>query len=77
MSHGRFLHYSITSMFNSKGGVKGNLEDISKRLEGIEKALNREGYEIPQRPDEKDPLELETNVASGRSAPFFLNISKC
>ncbi len=44
----RWLQYSMSNMFNGKQGLKGNLDEISRRLDGVERALRREGYEMPR-----------------------------
>jgi len=43
----RWMQYKVAKMWNNnKGGVKGSLDTILRRLEAIERALRREGYEM-------------------------------
>lgn len=46
-----YLQYMVSNFFSDRGGMKGYLEGMNDRLDQIEMALNREGYEVPKKPE--------------------------
>ncbi|TRY63908.1 hypothetical protein TCAL_11841 [Tigriopus californicus] len=58
----RLLEFSLTKMFTDKNGVKSQLENMQEKLEKIEMALEREGYPLPEKPEEEAEIEKETTT---------------
>lgn len=58
----RLLEFSLTKMFTDKNGVKSQLENMQEKLEKIEMALEREGYPLPEKPEESKEVEKEKSA---------------
>jgi len=63
----RWLQYKMSAMVNRQGGVKSTLETVLRRLDAIERALRREGYEMaPHAPSGKEADKEEERKRKDR-----------
>ena len=54
----------ISIQAKGEGAIKQDLEQIREKLDGIEKALKKEGYSIPAKVPEEKPSSLKVPEAN-------------